>query len=123
MKLSMKNWKPIFIENSKLLKILNVVTPINTWAMTLGFIVLCKGEMDEVTRQHETIHFQQFLETGFIGFLVFYVYDYIKCYLATKDAQVSYYRIRAEQEAYDCQDVQNYLSMRKRWVWLRRYEI
>ena len=119
----MRNWQPIFIENSKLLKILNYVTPINTWAMTLGPFVLCRGYMTGVTRQHETIHFQQFLETGFVGFIFIYAYDYVKSYLECKDSKIAYYRIRAEQEAYEGSHIENYLQTRKRWEWLKKYKV
>ena len=68
----MKNWKPIFIENNRLPIWLSKIAPIEIGAITLGFVVICRGVMDEETRIHETIHFQQFLETLFVGFLLLY---------------------------------------------------
>ncbi len=67
----MKNWKPFFIENSKIPVWLSYFAPINIGAITLFFLVFSRGKMDEVTKRHETIHFQQMLETGVVGFVVF----------------------------------------------------
>ena len=39
----MRNWKPIFIENSRIPKLLSYVAPIDIGAITLGFIVLSRG--------------------------------------------------------------------------------
>ena len=114
-----KNWKPIFFENSKAVVLLSLLAPININAITLGFIVLSRGEMDENTKRHETIHFQQFLETGFIGFLILYFYDYLKNYLYFKNGEIAYMQIRAEQEAYLNDTDEHYLANRKRWDWLK----
>ena len=77
----MKNWKPIFVENSRIPAILSYFAPIQIWAITLFFIVLCKGKLDEVTKRHETIHFQQTLETGVIGMVALYLWDYVHGYI------------------------------------------
>ena len=71
-----KTLKPIFVERSLIPRLLSFIAPINIGAITLGFIVFARNEMSETTRRHETIHFQQYLETLFIGFLVLYFYDY-----------------------------------------------
>lgn len=115
----MKHWKPIFIENSKIPKWLSYLAPIDITAITLGFIVLSVGEMSEVTKRHETIHFQQFLETGFVGFLLIYLWDWLKGLFFHWNGTKAYLSIRAEQEAYLKQGQTNYLEVRKRWVWLR----
>ena len=77
LKMNIRNLKPIFIENSKIPVILSKIAPINIGAIALGFVVFSRGTMNEKTRQHETIHFQQYLETLFIGFLLLYAYDYV----------------------------------------------
>ena len=69
----MKNWKPLFIENSKIPVWLSYLAPIDIGAITLGPVVISRGEMSEQTKRHETIHFQQYLELAFVGFLVMYV--------------------------------------------------
>ena len=73
----MKNWKPIFIENSKIPVWLSYLAPLNIGAITLFFLVFSRGEMDEVTKRHETIHFQQTLELLVIGMIGIYVWDYL----------------------------------------------
>ncbi len=116
----MKDWKPIFIENSKIPIWLSYFAPIEIGAITLGFIVLSRGEMSERTKRHETIHFQQFLETGFLGFLCLYLWDYVLGYANYKNGSLAYLEIRAEKEAYENDINENYLSERKRWAWLKR---
>jgi len=118
----MKNWKPIFVENSSIPRFLSHFAPINIGAIVLGFVVFTRAELSESTRQHETIHFQQNLETLFLGAWLLYLYDYIKNYIRFKDGRLAYYNIRAEQEAYMHQETPNYLQTRKRWKWITEYE-
>ena len=114
----MRNWKPIFVENSKIPVWLSKLAPIEIGAITLGFIVFSRGEISERTKRHETIHFQQFLETFFIGFPILYYYDYIKNYIIFRDGQLAYYNIRAEKEAYQNDEKEDYLQTRPRWRWI-----
>ena len=114
----MKNWKPIFVEDSIVPVILSKIAPIEIEAITLGFIVFARSSLPEHTRRHETIHFQQFLETLFIPFVLIYFYDYIKNYIIFRDGRLAYHNIRAEQEAYVNHGNPNYLNRRKRYQWL-----
>ena len=107
------------IENSRIPVWLSFFAPITIGAITLGFIVFSRDEMTEQTKRHETIHFQQFLELGFIGFLVLYLWDWFIGFLKYRNGQIAYYEIRAEREAYDNDDDENYLATRKRWQWLK----
>ena len=117
----MRNWKPIYIENSRILAWLSYLAPISIQAITLGVIVISKDEMSEVTKNHETIHFQQYLETLFLGFLILYFWDWFIGLVKYKDGQKAYLSIRAEQEAYKNQENLEYLPTdRKRWRWLQR---
>ena len=61
----MRHWKPIFIEESKIPIFLSKIAPIEISAITLGFIVIARSKLDKQTKRHETIHFQQYLETYF----------------------------------------------------------
>jgi len=116
----MRNWKPIYIENSRILAWLGLA-PISIQAITLGVIVISKDEMSEVTKNHETIHFQQYLETLFLGFLILYFWDWFIGLVKYKDGQKAYLSIRAEQEAHKNQENLEYLPTdRKRWCWLQR---
>lgn len=119
----MKNWKPIFIENSKIPVWLSYLAPINIGAITLFFLVFGRGEISEQTRQHETIHFQQMLETFLIGFIILYYWDYLKGYIKYKNGRIAYYSIRAEQEAFHREVVPFYLAKRKRWRWIWDYKV
>lgn len=119
----MKTWKPIFIENSRIPVWLSYIAPIEIGAITLGFIVIARGVMNEQTKRHETIHFQQYLETGFIGFLLLYFWDYVCGFLYYKDGSKAYLAIRAEREAYMFDGEENYLQERKRWVWIQGFPI
>ncbi|HHZ90734.1 TPA: hypothetical protein EYN98_32440 [Candidatus Poribacteria bacterium] len=117
----MRNWKPIYIENSRILGWLSYLTPINIQAIILGVIVISRDEMSEVTKNHETIHFQQYLETLFLGFLILYFWDWFIGLVKYRDGQKAYLSIRAEQEAYKNQENLEYLPTdRKRWCWLQR---
>jgi len=119
----MKNWKPIFIENSRVPVWLSYFAPINIGAITLFFLVFSRGEMSDTTKRHETTHFQQMLETLVIGFLALYLWDYLKGYLKYKDGHTAYLSIRAEQEAYQEEDLQPYLNERRRWRWIFNYSV
>ena len=117
----MRNWKPIYIENSRILVWLSYLAPIKIQAITLGVIVISRNEMSEVTKNHETIHFQQYLETLFLGFLILYFWDWFIGLVKYRDGQKAYLSIRAEQEAYKNQENLEYLPTdRKRWCWLQR---
>ena len=68
---------PIFIENSKIPVWLSKFAPINIWAITLGPVVICRGVLSEKTKRHETIHYMQYKELWFIGFLLIYLWDFL----------------------------------------------
>ena len=115
----MKFSEPIFIENSVIPVWLSNLAPIEIGAITLGYLVLSRVEMSETTKRHETIHYQQYLETLFIGFLVVYLYDYIvNRFVRGMDGQIAYYNLRAEIEAYSNHSDETYLENRTRYKWL-----
>ena len=116
----MKSWKPYFIENSKLPVWLSYLAPIDIGAITLGPVVISRGEMSEITKNHETIHYQQYLETLFIGFLLIYLYDYIRGLIVHQDGRAAYFSLRAEKEAYAMHENLDYCEVRTRWKWLKR---
>ena len=115
----MKLWEPKFIENSKIPVILSKFAPINIGAITLGPVVISRGKISERTKRHETIHYQQYLETGFIGFLILYLWYFICACYTYGYSKEAYKRIKFEQEAYDNQDDLSYLKNRKRYNWIR----
>jgi hypothetical protein len=102
---------PIFIENCEYLG-----EDVN--AITIGPFVFCKPGVDEITRNHELIHYQQHVETLYIGLWSIYAYDYIKGLISGKDSYDAYMSTRAEIEAYDNENNPLYLSQRKRYQWI-----
>ena len=116
----MRRLKPFFFENSRVPVLLSKLAPIEISAITLFCLVYSRGEISEKTKRHETIHFQQYLETLVVGFLLIYLYDYLYAAILkrkgfTRDA---YLAIRFEQEAYDKDKDVNYLETRARFAWL-----
>ena len=120
----LKNAKPLFFENSKVPVWLSKVAPIEINAITLGPLVFSRGVLSEKTKRHETIHYQQYLELLFIGFLIIYLYDFLYTALVKGKGftRESYLAIRFEQEAWHCDDYINYLDTRTRYAW-RRYPL
>ena len=100
-------------------------------AITLVFVVLytlrvdetgaAEAELSQVVRQHETIHFWQWLETLVVGFAFIYLWDFSRAWYVRsfKPSEFwnSYLCIRFEQEAYDHDKEENYLNGRKRHAW------
>ena len=134
-----KNWKPLFIENSKIPGWLSKIAPLNIGAITLFFFVFSRGEMDETTKRHETTHFQQTLEALVVGLILLYLFDWIRGLVKyrkdwegqkstrgreyTSAANKAYHRIRAEQEAYTNELDVDYLQTRKRWGRMWKYKV
>ena len=134
-----KNWKPLFIENSKVPVWLSKIARLNISAITIFFLVFSRGEMDETTKRHETIHFQQTLEALVVGLILLYLFDWIRGLVKyrkdwegqkstrgreyTSAANKAYHRIRAEQEAYTNELDVDYLQTRKRWRWMWKYKV
>lgn len=110
--------KPIMVENSKLPIFLSKFAPIEIGAITLFPFVFSRGEMSEETKRHETIHFQQYLETFVVGFLLLYLWDYTVSILKGVKGPEAYRSIRAEIEAWDNDSKKDYLENRKRWSWI-----
>lgn len=113
----MKHWKPLFIENSKIPVWLSKIAPIEIGAITLGPIVISRDEMSEATKRHETIHFQQFLELAFIGFILLYFGWWFLNLVKGQKGDEAYFNIPFEKEAYQNHYDENYLENRKRYSW------
>jgi|TARA_R110001592_G_scaffold361652_2_gene672952 hypothetical protein len=116
----MRNWKPWFFENSSIPVMLSAIAPIDIAAITIGPFVFSRDEMSDVTKNHETIHWQQYMETGIIGFIILYYSFYLYNYIKYRDGRLAYYSIPFEKEAYDNHEDMNYCLTRKRYNWLWR---
>ena len=115
----MKDWQPIFIENSKVPKILSYLSPINIRAISLGPFVFAKADVPPALRRHETIHFQQQIETLFVGFYVLYLLFWLLALTKYKKGDFAYHEIPFEREAHHNQYSSTYLKERKRYSWFR----
>jgi 8-oxo-dGTP pyrophosphatase MutT (NUDIX family) len=112
--------KPFFFENSQIPIFLSKFAPIEIGAITIGPFVFSKGEMSKETKNHETIHWQQYIETGILGFVCLYYFFYLINWLMYREKSVAYYMIPFEREAHDNDSNLNYLQERKRYAWLKR---
>jgi hypothetical protein len=136
----LRNLRPIFFENSKIPVWLSKVAPLEIGAICVGPLVFARGEVTDISRRHETIHFQQTLETLVIGMILFYLFDFIRGLWKYRNSWLgsnnqrghpyqsagnkAYHQIRAEQEAYANERSPDYLSTtRRRYRWLFDYKV
>ena len=117
--MSLRSSRPWFFENSKLIKLFQIFSPIEIIAITLGPFVLSKGKINQATKTHETIHWQQYIETGIIGFIILYLFYWGMGLIKYRNRKKAYFRIPFEQEAYDNHHDETYVLTRKRWGWLK----
>lgn len=112
--------EPFFFEYSKIPVWLSKFAPITISAITLGPFVFSRGKLSDKTKRHETIHYQQYLETLFIGFILVYIYDFLYAAIIAKKgfSRDSYLAIRFEQEAWSNHHDVDYLKSRSKYAWL-----
>tara|TARA_R110002167_G_scaffold238666_1_gene443816 strand:- start:10 stop:366 length:357 start_codon:yes stop_codon:yes gene_type:complete len=115
-----KNSRPWFFENSKVPVVLSKLAPIEIGAITIGPLVFSRGEMSDITKNHESIHWQQYIETGILGFIILYYTFYLMNYIRYRDGKIAYHMIPFEKEAYDNDENLEYLENRERWTWWKR---
>jgi len=110
---------PVFKENSRVPVLLSKVSPIEIGAISLALFVFARGEMTKTTKRHETIHYLQWLELGFIGFLLLYPTFWLINLIRYRDGARAYQEIPFEREAYGHEEEAGYLATRKRYAWLK----
>ena len=69
------------------------------------------------TRRHEAIHTAQMRETGYVGFYLIYVAEWLYQWARLRSAKQAYYAVRFEREAYAHQDELDYLTHRRPFAW------
>ena len=112
----MRNWKPKFYENSRVPVILSKVSPIEIGAISLCGFVFSRGEINETTKRHETIHFLQQCELLFIFFFLLYgIFWLIGLFTNKFDGASAYRSIPFEREAYANQKDLDYLPKTRKW--------
>jgi hypothetical protein len=94
-------------------------SPIEINCITLFPFVFARGEVGKFLKIHETIHFQQQLETGVIGFYIIYLLNYFWLRWSEYSKVEAYYGLLAEKEAYRNELDSDYLLTRTRWKWIR----
>ena len=109
--------RPLYFENSKVPVVLSWFAPITIGAITLGPLVFSRREMSEETKNHEAIHWQQYIETGIIGFVVLYLFFWLWNLIKLRDGALAYAMIPFEREAYAYDHHLDYLDERKRYAW------
>lgn len=71
-----------------------------------------------MTLNHEAIHTEQMKELLYVGFYLWYVVEWlVKLFIYGKDA---YRNISFEREAYAYEGYEGYLTIRKRYNWIRK---
>jgi hypothetical protein len=113
---------PIFYVSPKCIRLISFCIPLSIEAITLGPIVISRNPLDECVRRHEKIHYLQYKELFFLGFLVMYIWDFFRGYLLYKNWHKAYRRIRFEQEAYEYMFSNGYVQERERYAW-RNYSV
>ena len=75
--------------------------------------------MSDVTKRHETIHFQQQLELLFVFQWILYGLSWLHGLWKYKDSAVAYRENVFEREAYSKELEEDYLENRPRFAWLK----
>ena len=91
-------------------------------AINLFGIVFARREcrpLSEVTLRHEAIHTRQMRETGYVGFYLIYIAEWLFQLWRLRSAGLAYHAIRFEREAYAYQDEEAYPVYRKPYTWRR----
>jgi hypothetical protein len=89
------------------------------FSISLALFVFARGEMSKTTKRHETIHYLQWVELGFIGFLLLYPSFWLINFVRYRDGDRAYREIPFEREAYGHEEEGGYLATRKRYAWLK----
>jgi len=109
---------PIIIENSKVPVWLSKVSPIEIGAISLGIAVFARDELLEHEVRHETIHYYQWRELGFVLFPLLYGFFHVHNRFLGMSGEEAYYENPFEREAYIREGDEGYLAKRPHYAWL-----
>lgn len=120
----MKKLQPIIVNNSRIPRWLSIFAPIEIWAMVIWPWVLCRETLMDWPQgyRHELIHWEQYRELWVVGFLVLYLWDYLRGLRKHRTGRAAYSSIRFEQEAQYCSMSQLRFDNRRPFGW-RKYTI
>ena len=77
-----------------------------------------KDYVKEEVIRHEQIRTRQMLEMGYIFFYIWYLIEYL-IRLCNKNKITTYHDISFEMEAYENEDFEYYLKVRKPYSWIK----
>lgn len=82
----------------------------------------CRRQIDRYTLNHEEIHSAQQKEMLYIGFYIWYFFEWVYRLLTVKRTRpnAAYYALLHEKEAYENEYNLEYLKTRKPFAWLKR---
>ena len=109
--------KGIIVSGNFIPKISSII--IDVAAITIWPFIFVRPIMAENKRllQHEEIHIRQYNELAVVGFLMIYVFDWLRGLVKYKDTTQAYLMIRFEQEAREFEATSEYLSNRDSYAW------
>lgn len=88
----------------------------------IPFVIVVNDKSNKILINHETIHYQQMLETAMLGFYFIYAGHYLWNRLMRKmNHHDAYVNICFEREAYGNQHNLKYLQKRKRFIWRKLF--
>lgn len=101
----------------------NILPPRGYKAITLYPFVFVRKKtrhpFTDVDRNHEEIHGRQYKEMLWIGFLLWYVIEYLIRLVQYHNRNKAYHNISFEREAYANQGNLDYLKTRKHYAWIK----
>jgi hypothetical protein len=109
---------PIFVENSRIPVWLSFIAPIEVEAISIGLFVFSRGELSDTGKRHESIHYRQWRELGFIFFPLVYGILYGWGRLKGLAPGNAYYSHPMECEAYLGERDEDYLANRDVFAWV-----
>ena len=109
---------PIEINHSRVPVFLSRFAPIKMAAFSCGIWIFHRKQFSTRTRNHETIHFLQQVELGFVLQWILYLTFALVGFVRYRSWLKSYRLNPFEQEAYDNDVNPYYLEERKHYAWL-----
>lgn len=113
----LKKLKPFFWVSPKTISFFEFFSPIGIGGITLFAIVITKYDLSQEGKDHESIHFQQYLDCFVVGFIPLYLFFWFRGLYRGMSGKDAYLSIPFEQEAYANERNENYLETRKRFSW------
>jgi hypothetical protein len=98
----------------------NKMIPFNGYkGLTLWPFLFVRSEMSTIDMNHELIHGRQQREMLVVPFFVWYALEYLVRLCIYRSHKTAYKNISLEQEAYERQYDDDYLSRRRLWAWTK----